>query len=314
MNSEGLSASGNAAPAAAVREGLIPNSKARLKDQFHEVCRFKHVAVRTEESYWQWVVRLVRHFGSKIDPRDLTAEQVGGFLSHLATVGQVAASTQNQALNALLFLYREVLHLDQPIKGFVRVRRPARLPTVLSQVEMRRLLAAVEVEYELPAQMLYGTGMRLMELLRSRIKDVDVGRGQIMVHGGKGDKDRTTTLPELLQPELAKHLQRVKLQHEADLRQGLGAVWLPEGLARSIRRRRGSGPGNGCFRRRALQWIRRVSVTARRIPPDHAATSFEGGYIAAGGACGRPAGGTDQTGHAAHTAAFVCHASAGEGV
>ncbi len=232
MNSEGLSASGNAAPAAAVREGLIPNPKARLKDQFHEVCRFKHVAVRTEESYWQWVVRLVRHFGSNIHPRDLTAEQVGGFLSHLATVGQVAASTQNQALNALLFLYREVLHLDQPIKGFVRVRRPARLPTVLSQAEMRRLLAAVEAEYELPVQMLYGTGVRLMELLRLRIKDVDVGRGQIMVHGGKGDKDRTTTLPELLQPELAKHLQRVKLQHEADLRQGLGAVWLPEGLAR----------------------------------------------------------------------------------
>ena len=99
----------------AVKEKLIPDSKMRLKAQFNEVCRFKHLAMRPEESYWFWVVRLVRHFGSKIHPRNLTAEELRGFLSHLATVGQVAASIQNQALNALLFLYREVLHQEQVI-------------------------------------------------------------------------------------------------------------------------------------------------------------------------------------------------------
>jgi integron integrase len=229
--SDGQALRGKAA-GAAVLEGLVPNPKARLKAQFHEVCRFKHLAVRTEESYWAWVVRLVRHFDSKINPRDLTAEQLGGFLSHLATVGQVAASTQNQALNALLFLYREVLHQERVVQGFVRVRRPARLPSVLSQVEMRRLLAAVVAEHQLPVQLLYGTGMRLMELLRLRIKDMDLERGQIVVRAGKGDKDRVTMVPDLLRPVLAKHLQGVKLWHEDDLRQGLGAVWLPEGLAR----------------------------------------------------------------------------------
>lgn len=178
---KGGSFPGNPGPVPPVKEGLIPNPKRRLKEQFHEVCRFKHLAMRTEESYWPWVVQLVRHFGSKIHPRDLTADQLREFLSHLATVRQVAASTQNQALNALLFLYREVLHQEQVIEGFVQVRRPARLPAVLSQAEMRRLLAAVVTEYQLPVQLLYGTGMRLMELLRLRIKDVDFAQNHIMV-------------------------------------------------------------------------------------------------------------------------------------
>ena len=237
---------GKPGPVPQVKEGLIPNPKGRLKEQFHEVCRFKHVAMRTEESYWAWVVQLVRYFGSKIHPRDLTADQLREFLSHLATVKQVAASTQNQALNALLFLYREVLHQEQVIEGFVQVRRPARLPSVLSQAEMRRLLAAVVAEYQLPVQLLYGTGMRLMELLRLRVKDVDVERGQIVVHGGKGDKDRVTTLPDVLGPVLAKHLEGVKLWHEDDLKQGLGAVWLPEGLARKYPR---------AAREWAWQWV-----------------------------------------------------------
>ena len=113
---------------ATAKVGLQPNPKARLKEQFHEVCRFRHVALRTEEAYWAWVVRLVRHFDSKIHPKDLSGEQLAGFLTQLATVGQVAASTQNQALNALMFLYREVLHQEQLVADFERVRRPARLP------------------------------------------------------------------------------------------------------------------------------------------------------------------------------------------
>src|ERR1039458_7560518 len=135
-NSGGMASGGNTARHAAVRERLVPNPKARLKEQFHEVCRFKHLAVRSEEAYWGWVVRLVSFFDFKINPRDLSGEQLGEFLSHLASVGRVAASTQNQALNALMFLYREVLHMERKVADFERVRRPARLPSVLSQVEM----------------------------------------------------------------------------------------------------------------------------------------------------------------------------------
>ena len=214
------------------RERLVPNPKERLKEQFHEVCRFKHVSLRTEEAYWAWVVRLVKFFGSKIHPRDLSGQHLGEFLTHLATVGKVAASTQNQALNALMFLYREVLHVEQVVADFERVRRPARLPEVLTQEQVRNLLAAVAVEHQLPLRLLYGTGMRLMELLRLRIKDVDFERNQVIVHGGKGDKDRSTMLPERVKHELQNHLEQVRLTHTADLRLGLGAVWLPEGLAR----------------------------------------------------------------------------------
>jgi integron integrase len=217
---------------ARAREGLLPNPKARLKEQFHEVCRFKHLALRSEEAYWSWVVRLVRFFNGKIHPKDLNSDQLAEFLTHLATVGQVAASTQNQALNALLFLYREVLHLEQAVAEFERVRRPARLPEVLSQAEVKKLLAAVSPEHQLPLQLLYGTGLRLMELLRLRVKDVDLARNIILVHAGKGDKDRSTMVPELLQPALAVHLERVRLTWESDVREGLGAVYLPEALAR----------------------------------------------------------------------------------
>jgi len=231
-----LSAAPMSAPITArptkAREGLVPNPKARLKEQFHEVCRFKHLALRSEEAYWAWVVRLVRFFKGNIHPKDLSGEQLAEFLTHLATVGQVAASTQNQALNALLFLYREVLHLEQAVAEFARVRRPARLPEVLSQIEVKKLLAAVAVEHQLPLQLLYGTGLRLMELLRLRVKDVDLARNIILVHAGKGDKDRSTMVPELLQPALATHLERVRLTWENDVRNGLGAVYLPEALAR----------------------------------------------------------------------------------
>jgi integrase len=180
-------AAGTTARHAAVRERLVPNPKARLKEQFHEVCRFKHLAVRSEEAYWGWVVRLVHYFEAKINPRDLSGEQLGEFLTHLAAVGQVAASTQNQALNALLFLYREVLHLERTVAEFERVRRPARLPQVLAPGEVKRLLAAVVPEHQLPVQLLYGTGLRLMKLRRLRVKDIDFERNQIIVHAGKGD-------------------------------------------------------------------------------------------------------------------------------
>ncbi len=243
---------------------FLPNPKLRLKEQFHEVCRFRHVAVRTEESYWGWVVRLVRFFDSKVNPRDMDGEQLKDFLTYLASVEKVAASTQNQALNALMFLYREVLHLERVVAGFERVRRPGRVPVVLSREETRRLLGAVEPEYGLAVRLLYGTGMRLMELLRLRVKDVDFERNLIIVHGGKGDKDRSTMLPESLRTAIAEHLQRVKLIHAEDLGKGLGAVWLPEGLARKY-------PGA------AREWIWQWVFPAKGLAMDPESVGFNSG-------------------------------------
>ena len=246
------------------RGRFLPNPKARLKEQFHAVCRFKHLALRSEEAYWGWVVRLLVFHREKaemlkpemlkaksksegwIHPRDMNGAHLAEFLTHLASVDRVAASTQNQALNALMFLYREVLHVEQAVAEFERVRRPARLPQVLSRNEVNRLLAAVEPEHRLPLQLLYGTGLRLMEGLRLRVKDVDFERNQIIVHGGKGDKDRSTMLPESLRTAIADHLQRVKLMHAEDLGKGLGAVWLPEGLARKY---------PGAAREWGWQWV-----------------------------------------------------------
>jgi integron integrase len=162
------------------------------------------------------------------------APEVAKFLAHLALAGEVAASTQNQALNALVLLYEQVLL--QPLGDlgeFARVRRPARLPTVLTQAETRRLLSALRPGTgSLIIKLLYGTGMRLMECLRLRVKDVDFGSGRIMVREGKGDKDRVTTLPESLEGELKAHLSRVRLLHEKDLAEGFGQVYLPHALAR----------------------------------------------------------------------------------
>ena len=144
-----------------------------------------------------------------------------------------------------------MLHVERAVAEFERVRRPARLPEVLSREEVKRLLAAVEPEHRLPLQLLYGTGMRLMEGLRLRVKDVDFERNQIMVHGGKGDKDRVDDAAGTLKTELRAHLERVKLMHEEDLRRGWGRCGCRRGWRGSIRTRRGNGAGNGCFRRRA---------------------------------------------------------------
>ena len=275
-NSSGLASAGNTARRAVARGKLVPNPKARLKEQFHEVCRFKHLAVRSEVAYWGWVVRLLVFHREKaemlkpeklkaksrnegwINPRDMNGVQLAEFLSHLASVGQVAASTQNQALNALMFLYREVLHEERVVADFERVRRPARLPVVLSRNEVNKVLAAVAPEHRLPLQLLYGTGMRLMEGLRLRVKDVDFERNQIIVHGGKGDKDRSTMLPDKLKLELQGHLERVRLMHAEDLRKGLGAVWLPEGLARKY---------PGAAREWGWQWV--FPAKGLALDPEH---------------------------------------------
>ena len=228
---------------------FVPNPKARLFDQVREVMRFHHYALRTEEAYLQWIRRfLVFHRtrsapdsssaggepGSWRHPREMGAAEVEAFLSHLAVAGDVAASTQNQALNALVFLYEQVLQRSLGELGeFARVTRPARLPAVLTPEEMQRVLAALKPGTNgLIIRLLYGTGMRLMECLRLRVKDVDFARGQIVVREGKGDKDRVTMLPERLKQELQRHLERVKLLHEQDVAEGFGSVYLPHALAR----------------------------------------------------------------------------------
>lgn len=222
--------------AATPQDKLLPNPKGRLKDQFHEVVRFKHLSTRTERSYWEWVVRFLKFHreraGSWQHPRELGSRGVTPFLTYLANERDVSISTQNQALNALLFLYREVLSLPMVAGDFVRVRRPPGVPTVLTREEVRELLAAMSGTHQLMARLLYGTGLRLLEMLRLRVKDLDFARGQIIVRAGKGAKDRITMLPEALREPLQLHLAWVRKQHERDLVEGFGTVFLPPGLER----------------------------------------------------------------------------------
>jgi integron integrase len=223
---------------------LQPNPKLPLRQQVHEVMRFFHYSQRTEATYWQWIVRFLR-FHRKVGdsqssslrgwrhPRDLGAAEVSAYLTHLATAQKVSAATQNQALNAVVFLYSEVLH--QPlgeVGEFARAQRSRRVPVVLSRHEVARVLAAVEADYALPLRLLYGSGLRLMELLRLRVKDLDLERGQITVRDGKGCKDRVTMVPDKLKLELQQHLGSVRGQWEADVKGGYAGVWLPEALAR----------------------------------------------------------------------------------
>ncbi|MFO1488010.1 MAG: integron integrase [Verrucomicrobiota bacterium] len=220
-----------------VREGIIPNPKLKLLDQVREVCRLRHFSLRTEQAYVGWIRRFLvfckNRAGVWRHPSTLGGGEVTEFLSHLAMAEKVSASTQRQAMNGVVFLFREVLGM--PLSGLeerVRSQRPARLPTVLSKAEVRRLLGVMEGTPQLMARLLYGTGMRLMECLRLRVKDVDFERNEILVREGKGGKDCRTLLPESLRAPLQTHLQRVRLLHERDLADGLGWVALPYALAR----------------------------------------------------------------------------------
>lgn len=170
----------------------------KLLDQVRERLRLKHYSIRTESQYVQWIRRFIL-FHRKRHPRDMGASEVEAFLTHLAVEGNVAASTQNQALSALLFLYREVLNSKLPwMNEMVRAKRPARLPVVLTQAEVQAVLSRMQGVPLLLAQLLYGTGMRLMECIRLRVKDVDFDRLEILVRDGKGGKDRVTMLPQKL--------------------------------------------------------------------------------------------------------------------
>ena len=211
---------------------FAPNPKLRFLEQCREVLRFFHYARRTEETYVQWIRRFILFHGKR-HPQEMGEVEVRDFLTHLAAEREVAASTHNQALSALLFLYAEVVHRPLGELGLLnRPLRPARLPVVLAREEVQRLLEALQGTPQLMARLLYGTGLRLIECLRLRVKDIDFERGQVVVREGKGDKDRLTMLPEKLREPLREHLARVRLLHEKDLAEGLGWVALPTALAR----------------------------------------------------------------------------------
>jgi len=202
-----------------------------LSEVMHQKLRSGHYSRRTEEAYLGWVRRFIRFHGGQ-HPRELREPAVVAFLEDLAVAGKVSAATQNQALNALMFLYGQVLEQKLGSLGaFARAQRPERLPVVLSQGEVRLLLGQLAGSMRLIAELLYGGGLRLLECLRLRVKDVDFARLQIIVRGGKGDKDRVTMLPVAVAERLREHLLEVRRVHAAELAAGRGEVWLPEALA-----------------------------------------------------------------------------------
>ena len=186
----------------------------KLLDRLREACRVRHYALTTEDTYHDWCKRFIL-FHKKRHPNEMGAAEINAFLTHLAVVGQVAASTQNQAFCAILFLYRQVLQVDPGrIEGVIRARRSKRLPVVLTKPEVQLVLREFEGTYGLMAQLLYGAGLRLLECLRLRVKDLDFTRNEVTVRQGKGNKDRVTMLPESSKPKLLEHLERVRRLHE----------------------------------------------------------------------------------------------------
>ncbi len=238
----------------------------RLLDRVRDRIRVKHYSIRTEQAYVDWIRRFIRFHGKR-HPAELGSAEVEAFLTHLAVAGKVAASTQNQAKSALLFLYREVLAVDLPwLSGVTPAKAPSRLPVVLSRLEVTRVLRGLRGTHHLIGCLLYGTGMRIMEGVRLRIKDVDFARREIIVRNGKGAKDRMTMLPRGVERPLRGHLVRVRELHAGDLAAGHGAVFLPDALARKYpnaarvwarqyvfpAKALSSDPRTGCVRRHHL--------------------------------------------------------------
>jgi integron integrase len=206
--------------------------KPKLLDQVRNAIRLKHYSIRTEHSYIDWIRRYI-YFHNKRHPSELDARHISAFLTDLAVTKKVASSTQNQALCALVFLYREVLKIDPgQFADVAFAKRPAKLPVVFTGDEVKAVLIQLEGATWIMGQLLYGAGLRLMECIRLRVKDVDFGYKQIVVRDGKGNKDRVTMLPEVVIDPLKRHLQKVKDAHDRDLKEGYGTVYLPYALER----------------------------------------------------------------------------------
>jgi integron integrase len=203
----------------------------RLLDQVREAIRIRHYSIRTEQAYLQWIRRFILFHGKR-HPREMGGPELTAFLSDLAVKHNVAASTQNQALHAILFLYRNVLRIDLPwLDEVQRAKKPQHLPVVFTREEIKALLAQLQGTTWLMAMLTYGSGLRLLECLRLRVKDVDFHYRQLLVRDAKGQKDRVTILPNSLVEPMRTHLARVRHLHETDLRDGYGRVHLPHALA-----------------------------------------------------------------------------------
>ncbi len=277
----------------------------RLLEQVHEAIRRLHYSRRTEETYVHWVRRFI-YWSGKRHPATLGEPEVTAFLSHLATERKVAAATQNQALAALLFLYKQVLGRELGwFDDLVRAKRPVRLPVVLTRGEVAALLAQLKGAHWLMASILYGAGLRLMECLRLRVKDIDIAYRQILVRDGKGGKDRVSMLPEIAVQPLHAQLGEAKRLHEIDLREGFGEVHLPYALARKYPRagfewgwqyvfpsaKRSADPEDGVIRRhhldesvlaRALKEARRCAGIAKPVSAHTLRHSFATHLLQAG--------------------------------
>lgn len=213
-----------------------PNPKLKLMDQVREVLRYYHYAYRTEQTYCDWIIRYVRFHKAKTHPKNMGKKQIETFLSDLAVNRKVSAATQRQALNAIIFLYNRVL--DKPIEGLIehtRAKRRKTLPVVMTESEVQKVLANMKGTPQRMAKLLYGSGLRLMECVRLRVRDLDFSRRLIYVRAAKGDKQRTTLFPKALHSELARQIEIVKQLHTEDIENGYGGVYLPEALARKYK-------------------------------------------------------------------------------
>ncbi|MBC8484702.1 MAG: integron integrase [Bacteroidetes bacterium] len=207
----------------------------KLLDQIRDIIRAKHYSIRTEQTYIEWAKRYIL-FHKKKHPKYLGLKEINDYLTYLAVNANLAAGTQNQALNAIKFMYKEVLHIDLgPVNGFVRAKRPEKIPVVLNKEEINKLFEHLYGTEKLMACLLYGAGLRLMECVRLRIKDVEFSYKQIIVRDGKGNKDRVTILPEKIKDQLKLQIQKVSLIHKQDLADGFGKVYLPYALDRKYK-------------------------------------------------------------------------------
>lgn len=246
---------------------LPMEDKPKLLDQMRDILRRRHYSIRTEQTYVDWVRRFIL-FHHKRHPRDLAESEITAFLTSLAREGHVAASTQNQALSALLFLYKEVLKQELGwLDAVERAKRPVRLPVVLAKNEVRKIFSNMLGTHRLMAQLLYGSGLRLMECVRLRVKDVDFAYAHIVVRDGKGAKDRITVLPINLVQPLRRHLLKVKAQHEEDLERAMAVFIYQQHWTGNIRTRLGSGAGNMYFLPIGCRMIRGRKLETVAAPP-----------------------------------------------
>jgi integron integrase len=286
-----------AATAQGVRLAHSRAGQPKLLDRVRAAIRARHYSLRTEEAYAGWIRRFIL-FHQKRHPAEMGEAEVNEFLTHLAVKQNVAASTQNQALSAILFLYRVVLErvLDN-LEGVVRARKPVRVPVVLTRDEVRAVLGQTSGTPKLVSLLLYGAGLRLLEALRLHVKDVDFAQNQIMVRDGKGQKDRVTMLPASAKDLLREHLKQVERLHQQDLRQGFGRVYLPDALGRKY--------PNADWEWAWQYVFPAASVSLDPRSPEEAASPGRIGDPAScegGGSCGP----SEQTGHPSHAEAFVC--------